>query len=135
MEVFGLPNLSTGLFVQSITHVDVTTERPFFLRDEGMQQRVVDALGIWVNTELLGWNNQDLVRYIEEHEVREAWLLTRPGETVEVAHLQARQYEYELASREGNSRRLLNLHMILAPHIEDELRAAYNAAEKVQSFL
>lgn len=75
----------------------------------------------------------DLIKYAVEHEVREAWLVLKPGvcsTNDEAQHLLARRHQLFLAHRDGQAERLLSFYKKYTRGYEVEFEMAYQHACK-----
>lgn len=96
----------------------------------------VTAFYIVVNRDFFcgrGKDFSDLMKYAVEHEVREAWLVLKPGvcSTNEKAqHLLARRHQLFLAHRDGQAERLLSFYKKYTRGYEVEFEMAYQHACK-----
>jgi|SRR3989339_1429100 len=79
-------------------------------------------------------NYKDLIPYVVEHDVYEAWLSAKRGAgqtiPVEIKHLLARRREFYLATREGKGQKLYDFHMFITPSCKEEYQAALDYAKR-----
>lgn len=82
---------------------------------------------------------KDLIKYILEHEIYEAWLMLNSkdnNEDFDICHLLARKHEYRLAVADGNGLRLLKYHKLCVSNSDncmqqtEEFQYAYDLALK-----
>ena len=101
--------------------------------ESGNLERYVETLKIVVNrgifeevSEILGEDFTDLIPYVVEHDVYEAWLSAKRGAgqslDTNTKHKLARRREFYLAEKAGLGDKLLKFQMAVNPNSEEEYK-------------
>lgn len=99
----------------------------------------IKALEIHVNEGCYISGTKDLAKYAVEHEIYECWIIANRiphNQSIEIAHLLARRYEFKCAVADGNGLRLLNYLTICVSNSSEydeqvnEFQYAYHLALK-----
>ena len=104
-----------------------------------LNHEIFEGLEIAINEGSFISGTKDLVKYILEHEIYEAWLMLNSkdnNEDFDICHLLARKHEYRLAVADGNGLRLLKYHKLCVSNSDncmqqtEEFQYAYDLALK-----
>lgn len=104
----------------------------YIVKEEGIGQWVVE-LQISINKDLFDKENEDLLPYIVEHEIFEAWMFAKRGlspQSPHINHLLATRHQFRLAIKDGNGEKMRDFRKRLNPHTSKETDYAYNAAKR-----
>lgn len=111
--------------------------------EDGSQERFIENLEIGINKDefiIDGESFEDLIPFVLEHEIQEAWLNAKRGyldgssaatpEGMHTKHLLAERKEFFLAEKAGLGEKLFRWRMNKFPDLEEECRLAWDSAKK-----
>jgi len=105
--------------------------------EEGDVEKWIDGLEIIVNQDAFNLNDKDysdLMPFVLEHEIYEAWLCAKKGVAssydIDKKHLLARRREYLLAEQQGLGEKLFEYNMAIDPANEEQCKYALQSAKK-----
>lgn len=121
---------------------------PFWVKMNKNGNEVIDKfienLEIGINLDdfiIDGKSYEDLIPFITEHELHEAWLNTKKGtmadafeqEDLMTKHYLAERKEFSLAEKAGLAEKLLEWRIKMMPELEKEYKSAFEYAKRKNS--